>query len=81
MAQWTLKDSLSPLWMGDVMKDESFTVVRDPEEEVVVSLLHPVEEILSLTDATRELEAVEVTSISAMSSPIIVPSAPLYGLI
>ena len=74
MAQWTLKDSLTPLWLGDVMKDESFTVVRDPEEEVVISLLHPVEEILSLTDATREFEAEEGVDYRLEDGKLVIPA-------
>ena len=45
MSKWNLLESLSPLWQGDIMRDETFTVVRDPDEEVTVSLLYPVEDV------------------------------------
>ena len=74
MSSWNLKDSLSPLWKGDVMQYESFAVVRDPDEEVTVSLLYPVEEILSLTDATREYTAVEGQDYRLENGKLIIPA-------
>lgn len=75
MSKWNLLESLSPLWQGDIMRDETFTVVRDPEEEVTVSLLYPVEEILTLTDATREYQATEGLDYRLEGGKLIIPAS------
>ena len=74
MSKWNLLESLSPLWQGDTMQGETFTVVRDPEEEVIVSLLYPVGEILTLTDATREYQAVEGQDYRLEEGKLVIPA-------
>ncbi len=62
------------MWEGDVMQYETFTVVRDPDEEVTVTLLYPVEEILELTDATREYTAVEGQDYRLEGGKLVIPA-------
>ncbi len=74
MSDWNLKDSLSPIWVGNIMHDETFTIIRDPGESVTVSLLYPVEEILSLTDATREYQAVKGQDYCLEAGKLVIPA-------
>jgi len=71
---WNLLDSLKPLWLGNEMQYETFTVVRDPQEEVTVPLLYPVEEVLAISDAVREHDAEQGVDYRIEDGRLVIPA-------